>query len=613
MNEKTPTITVDFQPIGRRIDVEQGGTLLHAAQLTGTDLVAACSGIGICGTCLVRVMSGETTPPSLSELDLLDSEKIKTGYRLACQCIPLSDTRIEVPPESLPAGQKLQLEGWGVETKLAPAVIAIDLALSSPTLHDLRSDFTRLKDTLGQLGINVVAADYPILTSISERIRNQNWNLRVAIRSVEETTQIVNILPINSGIYGLAVDIGSTKLAIYLVNLETGATVAQKGIANPQISFGEDVISRIAFANKGIKNRELLQKRLIEILNQSVLELCQSANCTTEQIVEAVLVGNTAIHHLVTFLPVQQLGAAPYVAALSDPLELRARDLGLNIAPGTWVYLPAIIAGYVGADHTSALLAAQFSQSNGIRVLIDIGTNTEISLAIGEKIYSCSTASGPAFEGAHIHDGMRAAPGAIEKVHLTSEQCKVVTVGGTPPVGICGTGILQAISELLRNEIITPQGALRKNCPGVRFQDGRGGEYLLVPATQTGHGRDIVITRKDINEIQLAKGAIRAGIEILLSHAGISSEEVEEWVIAGAFGTYLNLESAIQIGMFPRAPLDRFHQVGNAAGMGAKQMLLSLDERSAATRITQRVEYIELTVYPDFTQQFVKYMNFDLE
>ncbi|NPV75488.1 MAG: DUF4445 domain-containing protein [Anaerolineae bacterium] len=608
-----PTITVEFQPTGRRIDIEHGETLLHTAQLAGTDLVAACSGIGICGTCLVRVVSGETTLPTLSELDLLDSEKIKAGYRLACQCIPLSDTRVEVPPESLPAGQKLQLEGWGGEIKLVPAISAIDLFLSPPTLHDLKSDYTRLKDALKQLGLKDLSADYQVLTSMSERIRNQNWSLRVAIRSSTETGQIVNILPANSGIFGLAVDIGSTKLAIYLVNLETGATVAQKGVANPQISFGEDVISRIAFANKGIKNRELLQKRLIEILNQSIIELCQSSNCTPEQIVEAVLVGNTAIHHLVTFLPVQQLGAAPYVAAISDPLELRARDLGLNIAPGALVYFPAIIAGYVGADHTSALLATRFSQSNRIRVLIDIGTNTEISLGIGEKIYSCSTASGPAFEGAHIHDGMRAAPGAIEKVQLTSEQCKVVTVGGIPPVGICGTGVLQAISELLRNEIITPQGTLRKNCPGVRFQDGRGGEYLLVPAAQTGHGRDIVITRKDINEIQLAKGAIRAGIEILLSHGGISSEEVEEWVIAGAFGTYLNLESAIQIGMFPKVPLDRFHQVGNAAGTGAKQMLLSLDERSAATQITQRVEYIELTIYPDFTQQFVKHMNFDIE
>ncbi|MCC6147232.1 MAG: DUF4445 domain-containing protein [Anaerolineaceae bacterium] len=612
MDKKPSFITLDFQPIGRRVAVDPEITVLYAAQLAGIDLVAACSGLGICGTCMIRIINGSVSPPSLSEINLLDTQELDNGYRLACQCTALSDMRIEIPPESLPGGQKLQVEGLGLEIKLAPVVLPYELHLVPPTLDDLRSDSTRLREALQELSTDDTEIAFPVLASLSERLRGQAWNARAAVRTFSDRREVVGVFPSGTNLLGMAVDVGSTKLAIYLIDLETGATLAQKGIPNPQIVFGEDVISRIAFANKDVKNRELLRYRLIYALNQTIQELCMSVGCSVEQIVEAVLVGNTAIHHFVTFLPVEQLGAAPYVAAFSDPLEVRARDLGLDIAPGAWVYFPPIIAGYVGADHTSALLAAQYHRNggSGIRMLIDIGTNTEISLGVGKNIYSWSTASGPAFEGAHIHDGMRAAPGAIEKVSIVAGKSTVATVGGEAPVGICGTGILQAISELLRNKIITTQGTLRKDQPGVRSQEGRGSEYLLVSAEKTGHGRDIVITRKDINEIQLAKGAIRAGVEILLSHAGIPPEDVEEWVIAGAFGSYLNLESAVRIGMFPKVSIKRFHQVGNAAGTGAKQMLLSLDERNDAVKIVKRVEYIELTAYPEFTQCFVEHMSF---
>jgi uncharacterized 2Fe-2S/4Fe-4S cluster protein (DUF4445 family) len=250
-----------------------------------------------------------------------------------------------------------------------------------------------------------------------------------------------------------------------------------------------------------------------------------------------------------------------------------------------------------------------------VRVLVDIGTNTEISLVAGDEIYTCSTASGPAFEGAHIHDGMRAAPGAIERVRLVDGIAHWTTIGGLAPVGLCGSGILQAVAELRAAGAIDSRGALRKDAPGMRTADGKT-EYLLVPAAQTGHGRDVVITRRDVNEIQLAKGAIRAGIEIMLRHGrgasrgserdGLASGDVEEWVIAGAFGTYLDVASAVRLGLFPDAPLERFHQVGNAAGMGAKQMLLSLEERAAAAELAQRAHYVELTVEPGFTDEFMK-------
>jgi uncharacterized 2Fe-2S/4Fe-4S cluster protein (DUF4445 family) len=383
-------------------------------------------------------------------------------------------------------------------------------------------------------------------------------------------------------------------------------TLAQTGVMNPQISYGEDVVNRIAFANKSPENRRLLQKRVVEALNQAAAELCRKVQAGPGQIVEAVVVGNTAMHHFFTHLPVAQLGTAPYIAAVSDPLWVEAAELGLQFAPGAQVYLPANIAGYVGGDHTAALLATH-TRPGRARVLVDIGTNTEISLLAGDEIYTCSTASGPAFEGAHIHDGMRAAPGAIERVRIQGGAAQVWTIGGLAAVGICGSGILQGVAELCQAGGIDSRGTLKKTFPNVRPAE-KGSEYLLAPAGRTGHGRDIVITRRDINEIQLAKGAIRAGIELMLHKGGIEAGQVQAWVIAGAFGSYLDLASAVRVGLFPEQPLERFHQVGNAAGVGARQMLLSLTERAQATHLAARATYVELTTEPDFTDEFMKAM-----
>jgi uncharacterized 2Fe-2S/4Fe-4S cluster protein (DUF4445 family) len=375
------------------------------------------------------------------------------------------------------------------------------------------------------------------------------------------------------------------------------------------------VVSRIAYANRSEENRLLLQSRLAETFNQVIGDLCVQAGAEAGQVVDAVVVGNTAMHHFFTALPVTQLGASPYVPAVSDPLAVRAADLGLRLAPGAQVYLPDNIAGYVGGDHTACLLAARSFAPEHNLVLVDIGTNTEISLVAGRAaepnnggaaIVSCSCASGPAFEGAHIRDGMRAAPGAVERVRIRDGQVQVKTIGEQPAVGICGSGILEVVAELVENGVVDPRGVLRRDQPGVRLGETGKAEFLLVPAEQTGHGRDVLVTRKDIHEIQLAKGAIRAGIEVLLMRAGISADDVDDWVIAGAFGTYLDLGAAQRIGMFPRQPLERFHQVGNAAGVGAKQMLLSRAARAQSAEIIRRVEYIELTVQPDFTDVYVQ-------
>lgn len=601
---------VTLQPAGRRIEVEPGTNLLEAAQRAGIELVASCGGVGICSTCKVRISQGRVTPPSETEVEELGREALAAGFRLACQTVPLEDVRVDVPRESLLAGQKMQVEGREGAVALDPLVTALDLELQPPSLTDLRSDLTRVNQALMEHGLPPLEGGPLLLGSLSQQLRTHAWRARLALRRHAGHCELVAVLPHGARIAGLAMDIGSTKLAVFLVDLESGALLQQTGVMNPQIAYGEDVVSRIAFANRSEDNRRLLQTRLVETVNQTVDEFCQKEGLLPAQIVDVVAVGNTAIHHLFTGLPVEPLGAAPYTPVVSDAMSFPAAEIGLKVAPQANVYLPPNIAGYVGADHVSALLAARSYTLDGhTSIVVDIGTNTEISLIHQGRVLSCSCASGPAFEGAHIRDGMRAAPGAIERVHISSDTVRPVTIGGHPPVGICGSGILNAVAELLDAGALDARGVLNQKDARVRQSNGKG-EFLLVPSTSTGHGRDIVVTRKDVNEIQLAKGAIRAGLEILLGEMGIGAEDVDEIIIAGAFGTHLDLNSALRVGMFPQLPLERYHQVGNAAGVGARQMLLSSALRDQAAGMTAGVEYIELTTTPTFTPTFVDCMYF---
>lgn len=607
--EDTPgkRFIVDLQPVGRRVVVDAGTNLLDAAQKAGVELVASCGGVGICGTCRVRVAHGKVTPLTLTEEEYLDADLMEKGYRLACQTEPLSDVRLDIPPESLVSSQKMQVEGHEAEVPLEPAVRAVDLALEKPDLTDLRSDMARVDEGLSQQGLEPLHGSLTLITRLSLSLRRDHWQARVAVRPGKNDSSLVSVLPPGAPLVGLAMDLGSTKLAIYLMDLETGGTLSRVGVMNPMISYGEDVVSRIAFANREYGNGKVLQQRLVDTINDVVRNLCAQHSLVPEQVVDIVAVGNTAMHHLFAGIPVEQLGAAPYVPVVSEPLSFLASEIGLKVAPGAHVFMPANIAGYVGADHVSALLATQSYAARQTALLVDIGTNTEISLTHQGQVYSCSCASGPAFEGAHIQDGMRAAPGAIDRVKIMDGQVHLTTIGGAAPVGICGSGILNAVAELLNANIIDERGVLRGEHPRLRPR-GRQNEFVLSPAGQSGHGRDILVTRKDVNEIQLAKGAIRAGIDILLYEAGISAADVERFIIAGAFGTYLDVDSALRVGMFPTIPLDRYHQVGNAAGVGAKEMLVSISRRAEAQRVIEGVKYIELTTHPAFTPTFVESM-----
>lgn len=593
---------VNMQPVGRRAEVNPGMTLLEAAQSAGVELSSVCGGIGACESCRVRLVEGDLTPATLEERGLFSDEELSQGCRLACQASPTSDVKIDIPPESFTTPQRLQIEGQSVQITPLPAVVAFDLDIDHPSLHDLRSDTARLSDALGAAGCTSTPIySLALLEGISPRLRELDWSARAVLRGNE----VISLLPKGAPLVGLAVDVGTTKLAAYLVDLSSGDTLAKTGAMNPQIAFGEDVISRIAYTEKHANGREIMQGRLVESLNIVLAELCQVAGCQIDQVVDTVVVGNTAMHHLFAGLPVSQLGHSPYVPALSEAIDLRAGDLGLELTPGGYVHLPPNIAGYVGADHVAMLLATDAWQAERATLALDIGTNTEVSLKHGERLLCCSCASGPAFEGAHIHDGMRAAPGAIERVQIDDleQRIRLQTIGNQPPVGICGSGILEAVSEMRRAGILSERGALVGGHPLVRKNDGMH-QFILAAAQESGHGRDVLVTRRDVNEIQLAKGAIRAGIEILLAEAGITAEAIEDFIIAGAFGTYISVPSAIQVGMFPPLPPERFRQVGNAAGAGARQMLVSTQQREIAQEIAHRLEYIELSLHPNFTNEF---------
>ena len=602
------THIIDFEPIGRRVDITPGESLFEAAHSAGFELVSICGGKGSCDGCRVRVMSGKLSSPTPEEESFFTPIELEEGYRLACQAKPLTDIKVDVPPESLTTTQRLQVQGQGVRVEGESIITPADVVLEPASLTDLRSDSARLRDALQIEGYANVSFSPEVLFNLSGFLRGQNWRVRACLRG----NRVVALLPEATRILGLAVDIGTTKVAAYLLDLESGDVLAVRGTMNPQISYGEDVISRIDYSNENEGGRETLQGKVVAALNGMIAEICGEVDVSSEQIVEAVIVGNTAMHHLLAGLPVRQLAISPYVPTVSEPLDLPAGEIALDISPGAFIHLPPNIAGFIGADHVSMVLSTDVWQAENTVIAIDIGTNTEITLAVAGRILSCSCASGPAFEGAHIRDGMRAALGAIERVQIKGGQPNIITIGEKPPVGICGSGILDAVAELLKDGVIDHRGSFQEGAPNV--QEGMSGghkEFILALSEDTGHGKDIVVTRSDINEIQLAKGAIRAGLEIILEEGGIAAGEIDEFIIAGAFGTYLDVGSAMTVGMFPELPRERFRQVGNAAGTGAQQMLVSGDRRRVADEIPERIEYIELTTHAGFEKTFMKALFFN--
>ena len=591
--------TIEFEPSGIRLVCEEPITIFDAARRAGVSLRSECGGQGTCGKCIVRVRSDKASPITEAEKKLLSPDQLAQNWRLACRTVASGDISVYIPATSTVEGPVLQLESLAVTFQPQTSIRTVSLTIPPASLTDQRADLQRVAGALQQQhGVANVRADLPALSAMREALREGGWNIGVALRG----TDIIDAYPGTARTpVGLAVDVGTTKLACYLVDLGTGKVLAAQGAMNPQIAYGEDVMSRLAAAMSDPANALRLQETVVQAINAVARELCATLKLEAGHLLDTCLVGNTAMHHLLLGLPVRPLALSPFVPATGSPLEVNAAALGLDAAPGAHAYLPPPIAGFVGSDHVAVLLAAGFGEDNRTRLAIDIGTNTEIALQVGRRIVSCSTASGPAFEGAHISHGMRAAPGAIQKVTITSEGVvQSDIIGGGPATGICGSGVLDAVPEMQAAGIINERGRIVKGRPGVRLQQEGLPEFLLAAGSE-GH-RDVTITQQDIDQVLLAKGAIRAGIDIVMNHLNVKPKDIEDINIAGAFGSYLDPRNAVRIGLLPRVPLKRIRAIGNAAGAGARMMLASTEARRRAAALAKQVEYLEVTVYPGFTK-----------
>lgn len=590
---------VDFEPLDLQVECAHGTLLSEVAREAGVSLISVCGSNGLCGRCRVRIVSGAGSPLTEVERELLSEYEIAEGYRLACQTSILENIKVYLPSTSLIADQKLHVAGVELKVPFDPPVEEYLVAITPGSMDDPRSDWDRLVEELDRIsGRRMKTIDLIALRRFSYLLRENGWKTRVCVRNEE----VIDFQPLDKGPLGLAIDLGTTKIAVYLVDLLTGKTLVSEGMTNPQRVYGEDVMSRISYAMRDGGTR--LRQVVIEGLNELISTLCPEP----ERIVEVTLAGNTAMHHLLLELPVRQLGLAPYIPTVKTSLDVKARDLGLHISPGGYVHTLPNVAGFIGSDHVAMILATRIHETDKTTVGVDIGTNTEIVLVHRGKMKSTSCASGPAFEGGHITHGMGAGSGAIERVKMRDSAVEIQTVNGAPPIGICGSGILDAIAELCRMGFISRQGLLESG-PGVR-QVGTTREFVLVPSERSGTDKDILITQKDIHEIQLAKAAIRTGIDTLLDEMGTVWEEVEEVIISGGFGASINSASALAVGMFPPFGFEQFKVAGNAAGTGCRLCLISKSERAKAEEVAGHISYLELSTHPGFNSRFARAMYF---
>ncbi len=594
-------VHVDFEPIGRRGPCKRGLHLLECAHHLGVGLSAVCGGHGTCGRCKVTPVIGQLTAPTDVEYSTLSNREIEIGIRLACQAIPVTDCVIHVPAESLTATQRIQLEGLQIVAGSDPPVIGREVTVTPPGLQDVRGDTDRVLARLSETANNTCdSLDLEAARDIPQVLRSQDWTIAVTLRGRE----LIATGPWPSPTLGLAVDLGTTKIACYLLDLTTGNTLAARGVINPQIRYGEDVVTRLTHAMAASQGAKDLAAASVTAINDMAIELAGEVGIDPARILEAVIVGNTAMHHLLLGLPIGQLSRAPYVPAVTDAMDIKARDIGLRIGKGAYIHLPPNIAGFVGSDHVATLLATSAAAATGPVLVIDIGTNTEVCLAADGHLTSVSCASGPAFEGGHIRYGMRASPGAIEHLELHGDEVRFQVIDDIEPAGICGSGILDALAEMTAHGIVDTTGKLSRKHASVSETE-RSLEFVLVPASQRDGRQALSVTQGDIRQVQLAKAAIATGIQALLEHTGMDSSQLDSVIIAGAFGSYIDIRSAIVIGMLPSLPLNRFRQTGNAAGAGAKLALASMSSRAKARELSRRAAYLELGAAPGFANSFV--------
>jgi len=653
-----PTYRVVFQPSGRQAEAPAGTTLLDAARAMGVEIEAICNGRQTCGKCQVSVEEGFFPKHGITSandhLTAADGREGKywaghpqtPGRRLACACEVLGDLMVVVPEESQARKQVVRKAATERAIVVDPAVKLYYVEIEPPTLEHQLGDWDRLAAELAtRFGLTGLRLDPVLLGPLQEIVRQDDWRVTV---TVWQEREVIRVQPgYHEEIYGLAVDIGSTTVAMHLCDMRTGAVLATASRMNPQVAYGEDLMSRVSYADNRDDGLATLHGAVINALNELAAEAAAEVDATPDAITDIVLVGNSVMHHILLNIPPKQLGQSPFGPAVSDAVDIKARDLGLKLAPGAQAHVLPIEAGHVGADNVGVMLAERPDQApaDEIWLIVDVGTNGELLLGNSQRLCSASSPTGPAFEGAQIRHGMRAAPGAIERVRVAGETLEVnfKVIGrdewsadwgqggdgageaqaetaaerrqrkrkallGEGPIlatGICGSGIIEAVAELFMAGVLTPDGRFAPQIQSPRLSwQGAKAEFVLAWPHQTSTGQPIVITSDDVRAIQLGKAALYSGARLMMERLGV--DHVDKVMLAGAFGSYIDSRHAMVIGMIPDADLTKVHTVGNSAGDGARIALLNKGQRAEARRLARWVDYIAVALEPRFQDAFVE-------
>ncbi len=636
---------VIFMPSGRRARVEPGTTLLDAARGMGVGIESICGGRLTCGKCKVRVEEGvfqkhgiessatHLSAPGADEVTLME-EAGDDDCRMSCSAHVYGDVLVFVPEESRAQKQVVRKAATERVIEVLPAVREVYVEVDEARLGEHRGDWGRLQDALaGQWDLHDLRIDLYALQKLQPTLRKGGWKVTATLWNDQE---VLDVHPgYHDGVYGLAVDIGSTTVAAYLCNLRTGELIATESAMNPQVVYGEDLMSRISYAMANDDGLEKMHTAIIDTLNRLASRAARVAGIRPRDIHEAVFVGNTTMVAILLGINPVELGGAPFALANRDSMDLKARDMDLRLHPAANVHIMPAEAGHVGADNVGVLIAEPPYLQDEVVLTVDVGTNAEIVLGNRQWMYSASSPTGPAFEGAQITYGMRAAPGAIERVRIDpvtkaarfkvigedswSDQWRLgpgVSAEEQPKLlatGICGSGIIEVIAEMLLQGVILPDGRFNPEVQSDRLRRMNGGDpdragggkiaYVLATGEQTGTGEPILVTLEDIRNIQLAKAALYAGAKLLMMRAGV--ERVDRVVLAGAFGSYIDPTYAMVLGLIPDCELSKVAAVGNAAGDGARIALLNRTKRAEAQDIAHQVRYVETAVDPDFQAEYV--------
>jgi len=609
------TCRVTFEPDGRTAFVPKGTNLVEAAGQAGIVLNQPCGGQGNCGKCRVEVLRNAPAP-SAADVRHLSEAELADGWRLACQLHVERDLVVSIPQETRFLEQVILTGGEGKGHPFRPNVRKRFVAVPPATVEDQRSDMDRLRAALGE---NDLHAGPSLVRALPAVLRQEPDGVTAVLAG--DTIRSVEPGDTTDALWGVAFDIGTTTLVCALVDLTAESRAATHRVTartNPQVHFGDDVVSRISYIEKHPDGLERLRRRLMSSLNEMVGELCAGAGIEPCQVYEATAVGNTTMSHILLGVDPAPIAHSPYVAVVREPVDVPACELGLRINENADVHVLPNIAGFVGSDTVAVVLASGIAREAEIRLGIDIGTNGEVVLGNRERLLACSCAAGPAFEGARILHGMRATQGAISKVSV-NDSIQVGVIGGGRPTGICGSGLIDAVAGLLDAGLIDTTGRMvgleeaGRLPAGLREAltsfDGQPA-VELVRAEQSGTGKPILLTQRDVREVQLAKAAIRAGVEVLAAELGIAAHEVSRILVAGGFGNFIRRSCAKRIGLLPPVPSERIEFIGNAAFAGARTALLCADCRREADRISRGTEYIELANRPDFQTHYMEAMMF---